>query len=217
MSYRIFPLTPISRSGVSCGPRQRTPTPPMKAQPSAEDGGGAKPSLEAVFEAEQSPLLRYAYGLVGRREVAEDLVQDAFMRLQQHWAEVRTPRAWLFRCVRNRAYNYNRDRKRETLADLPSSERVEGSAPDVKVERTQESPDDVLGRLEAAGVLHVLVSDLEERDREMLRMKYVEGLSYAQISERTGMSVGNVGWRLHHVLKGLADSMRKAGVEGARG
>ncbi len=189
----------------------------MKAQPSAEAGGVPKPSLEAVFEAEQSPLLRYAYGLVGRREVAEDLVQDAFMRLQQHWAEVRTPRAWLFRCVRNRAYNYNRDRKRETLADLPSSERVEGSAPDVKVERTQESPDDVLGRLEAAGVLHVLVSELEDRDREMLRMKYVEGLSYAQISERTGMSVGNVGWRLHHVLKGLADSMRKAGVEGARG
>ena len=48
-------------------------------------------------------------------------------------------------------------------------------------------------------------------------MKYFEGLKYSQISQRTGMSVGNVGYRLHHILKGLADSLRRAGVEGATG
>ena len=173
-----------------------------------------RPSLEAVFEAEQSPLLRYAYGLVGRREVAEELVQDAFMRLHQHWAEVRAPRAWLFRCVRNRAYNHNRDHRRETLRDSPSSERGEGHVPDQKCGW---APDDVLGRLEAAGVLHVVLGELEEDDREMLRLKYVEGLTYAEISKRAGMSTGNVGWRLHHALKILAGSMMRAGVDGVRG
>jgi RNA polymerase sigma-70 factor (ECF subfamily) len=74
-----------------------------------------------------------------------------------------------------------------------------------------------LAKLEAAGTLHVLVQELEERDREMLRLKYVEGMTYSQIGERIDMSVGNVGWRLHHVLKNLADVLRRSGVEGARG
>ena len=173
-------------------------------------------SLEAVFEAEQRPLLRYAFGLVGRREVAEELVQDAFMRLHQHWEEVAQPRAWLFRCVRNRAFNHLRDHKRETLTS-PETPNTIAPAVDTKMDMGQEAPDDVLGRLEAAGILHMLVQDLEGRDRELLRLKYVESLSYSEIAERIEMSVGNVGWRLHHVLKNLADSLRRSGIEGARG
>ncbi len=173
-------------------------------------------SLEAVFEAEQSPLLRYAFGLVGRREVAEELVQEAFLQLHQHWQVVENPRAWLFRCVRNRSYNHLRDHRRESLA-APGMTDSPAFPDEARKDREQEAPDDVLGRLEAAGMLHVLVQGLEERDRELLRLKYVEGMSYGQIGERIEMSVGNVGWRLHHVLKNLADALRRSGVEGARG
>jgi RNA polymerase sigma-70 factor (ECF subfamily) len=189
----------------------------MIVQPSAHAGGAPEPSLEAVFKAEQSPLLRYTFGLVGRREVAEELVQDAFMRLHQHWDEVVTPRAWLFRCVRNRAFNHLRDHRREILTSPDTPDTYVASDFDPKSAMGQEAPDDVLGKLEAAGMLHVLVQDLEERDREMLRLKYVEGMTYSQIGERIDMSVGNVGWRLHHVLKNLADALRRSGVEGARG
>ncbi|NIP95533.1 MAG: sigma-70 family RNA polymerase sigma factor [Akkermansiaceae bacterium] len=170
-----------------------------------------------MFEAEESPLLRYAFGLVGRREVAEELVQDAFLRLHQHWEEVRQPRAWLFRCVRNRAYNYLRDHRRETLTDpaLPDGHPMAG--PDDKTELGREAPDDVLGKMEASGLVHMFVGELDERDQLLVRLKYFEGLKYSQISQRTGMSVGNVGYRLHHILKDLADSLRRAGVEGAKG
>ena len=47
-----------------------------------------KPTFREVFEAEESPLLRFAYGFVGQRETAEDLVQDAFLKLHGHWEEV---------------------------------------------------------------------------------------------------------------------------------
>jgi RNA polymerase sigma-70 factor (ECF subfamily) len=66
-------------------------------------------------------------------------------------------------------------------------------------------------------VLHVLVHDLEERDRELLRLKYVEGMTYGEMAEQTEMSAGNVGWRLHHILKNLADALRRLGVEGSQG
>ena len=52
-------------------------------------------TLTALFEAEEGPLLQFAYGLVGRRSVAEELVQEACLRLHPLWAEVENPRAWL--------------------------------------------------------------------------------------------------------------------------
>ena len=189
----------------------------MPPQPSTEAGRGPKPSLEAVFEAEETPLLRYAYGLVGRREIAEELVQDAFLRLHQHWEEVLQPRAWLFRCVRNRAYNHIRDHKRETLIDPSTPDTYAGSDLDPKLDMGREAPDDVLGKLEAAGMVHMFMGELKQRDQLLIQLKYFEGLKYNQISQRTGMSIGNVGYRLHHILKSLADSLRRAGVEGAKG
>ena len=79
----------------------------------------AQLSLEEVFLAEESPLLRYAFGLLGRRELAEEVVQDAFLKLHEHWDEVEIPRAWLFRCVRNFSFNILRKNKRETLEETP--------------------------------------------------------------------------------------------------
>ncbi|MCH1500259.1 MAG: hypothetical protein L7U83_14470, partial [Akkermansiaceae bacterium] len=44
----------------------------------------ARLTLEEVFFEEESPLLRYAFGLLGRRELAEEVVQDAFLKLHEH-------------------------------------------------------------------------------------------------------------------------------------
>lgn len=161
-----------------------------------------KPTLLQVFEAEESPLLRYAYGLVGQRETAEDLVQDAFVKLHAHWNEVTHPRAWLFRCTRNLALSHIRDHKRET--PIENLDEFQSHDPD---------PSQTLGKHETLSTLRGLVADLDEGDRTLISLKYQEGLKYDQISLRTGLSVGNVGYRLHHALKKLADSLLRLGVE----
>ncbi len=173
----------------------RQPAPPMEE----------KPTLRQVFDAEESPLLRYAHGLLAQRETAEDVVQDAFLKLHAHWEEVINPRAWLFRCVRNLALSHIRDHKRET----PIADREWAAAgPD---------PERALGRLEAIGTLQLLISEMKEDERTLISLKYHQGLKYDQISERTGLSVGNVGYKLHHALKTLADSLRRMGVETSEG
>ena len=164
------------------------------------------PTLRQVFEAEESSLLRYAFGLVGQRETAEDLVQEAFLKLHAHWAEVENPKAWLFRAIRNLALNHLRDHKRETVLD--AAKEWESSAPD---------PERTLGKMEAVGTLQLLISELGDAERQLIGLKYHEGLKYDQISERTGLSVGNVGYKLHHLLKGLGDAMRRLGVESVDG
>ena len=165
-----------------------------------------KPTLRQVFETEESALLRYAHGLVGQREAAQDLVQDAFVKLHAHWEDVTNPRAWLFRSIRNLALNHLRDHRRETPID--SSHEWQCHAPD---------PEQALGRLEAIGTLQLLVAELDPADRTLISLKYHENLKYDQISQRTGLSIGNVGYKLHHALKNLADSLRHLGIESPEG
>lgn len=165
-----------------------------------------KPTLRQVFETEESPLLRFAYGLVGQRETAEDLVQDAFLKLHAHWDDVENPRAWLFKSIRNLALNHLRDHKRET----PILESDDFPSPST-------DPDQSLGHFEAIGTLQLLVSELDPDDRQLISLKYLENLKYDQISQRTGLSIGNVGYKLHHTLKRLADSLRHLGIESPLG
>jgi RNA polymerase sigma factor (sigma-70 family) len=193
-------LTSSARSSADAGGRPMIAIRPSK-RPMEE-----KPTLRQVFEAEESPLLRYAHGLLGQRETAEDIVQDAFVKLQKHWEEVAHPRAWLFRCTRNLALSHIRDHKRETpIADGQ------------EFQDTTNDPGQSLDKLEALGTLQLLVAELHEDDRNLISLKYHDGLKYDQISQRTGLSVGNVGYRLHHALKNLADSLRRLGVESAEG
>jgi RNA polymerase sigma-70 factor (ECF subfamily) len=161
-----------------------------------------KPTLRAVFDAEESSLLRFAYSLVAQRETAEDLVQDAFIRLHRHWEEVTNPRAWLFRTIRNLALNHLRDHKHETPLD-PSDDPPDSSP----------NPDQTLGKLEAIGTLQLLIAELPPEERQLIRLKYHQDLKYDQISHQTGLSIGNVGYKLHHLLKSLADSLRRMGID----
>lgn len=168
--------------------------------------GVSKLTLRTLFDLEEQPLLRYAFSLVGRRVVAEEIVQEVFLQLHARWNEVDSPRAWLFRSVRNRAYNHIRNNRREVLGsdenDLPSPG------------NECETPEDALQRIETMATLRQLMGDLGEQDRQLLKLKYFEGLKYREISVQTGLSVSHVGYRLHQILKELASKLRPLGIDG---
>ena len=60
-------------------------------------------------------------------------------------------------------------------------------------------------------------AEVPAEDRELIQLKYLDNLKYQEISRRTGLSVGNVGYRLHHLLKTLADDLRRSGIDGSQG
>jgi RNA polymerase sigma factor (sigma-70 family) len=162
-------------------------------------------SLAELFESEESGLLRFAIGLVGRRIVAEELVQETFLRLHQVWGEVDNPRGWLYRSLRNLALNHLRDQPKEDELNETTAQSDAVPAPES------------LGRDEAVGMVRLLLSEISPEDQNLIHLKYRDGLKYHQISQQTGLSVGNVGFRLHHVLRGLADALRRSGIEGSQG
>jgi len=162
-------------------------------------------TLEELFLALESPLLNYCLRLAGDLGAAEDVVQEAFMKLQAQFAEVRQPRRWLYRTVHNLALN----RRRQGQKIVPLEfERLDGlTAPD-----PQPSPDERMASSEGIALVRLSLEGLDERSRELVGLKFNENLSYKQISERTGLKIGHVGYLLHHALKKMAGELAKNGV-----
>src|SRR2546429_6897864 len=166
-------------------------------------------TIEELFEALESPLLTYAIRFTGDVGAAEDMVQEAFMRLHAQFDEVREPRRWLYRTVHNLALNERRQAGKTVSLDLP----MEAGAPHaVETADPQPLPDEQIARLEGIGLVRLSLESLDDRSRELIRLKFHEGLSYKEMSARTGLKVGHVGYLLHHALKGIADELAKNGV-----
>jgi len=174
-----------------------------------EAGAQSPETIEDLFVDLESPLLAYALRLTGEREVAEDLVQEAFMKLHAQFDEVREPRRWLYRTVHNLALNYRRDSAK--IVPL-QPRRDEADAPAAETADPQPLPDEQIARLEGIGLVRLCLGALDERSRELIRLKFNEDLSYAQIGKRTGLTTGHVGYLLHHALKTIAVELTKTGV-----
>ena len=165
-------------------------------------------TIEELFAALEAPLLSYALRLTGGRDVAEDLVQEAFMKLHIQFAEVREPRRWLYRTVHNLALNHRRD-SAKIIPLQPQSDEKDAPAPDTT--DPQPLPDEQIARLEGIGLVRLSIETLDQRSQELIRLKFTEDLSYQEISERTGLKTGHVGYLLHHALKAIADELSKTG------
>lgn len=166
-------------------------------------------TIEELFAALESPLLAYALRLTGDHAAAEDVLQEAFMKLHVQFDEVREPRAWLYRTVHNLALNHRRQAGK-IVPLAPPAEDGDPSSDDAA--DPLPLPDEQIARWEGIGLVRLSLAALDERSRELVRLKFDEDLSYKEIGARTGLTAGNVGYLLHHALKAIAAELAKTGV-----
>jgi RNA polymerase sigma-70 factor (ECF subfamily) len=127
------------------------------------------PSFEAFYDSEYWAVVRLAAAVTNRWDIAEELVQDAFLSLHRRWSKISTydaPDAWLRRVVLNRAVSSLRRRAAEArlaahLANQPARV-VEGPQPTNEVWR--------------------LVAKLPSRQAEVIALVYVEDRSVADVA-----------------------------------
>ncbi len=138
-------------------------------------------------------LVRYLYRKVWDAERAQDLAQEAFVRVLDHDPE--SPRAWLFAVANNLAKDESRmvvrRKKHLSLLKAESDEIAPAPDPAERLEREE--------RLEAA---KRALEQLSERDREVLLL-WDAGFNYVDIAARTGLSVGAIGTTLARARKRL--------------
>ncbi len=179
--------------------------PPNQASAEPPERG----TIEELFAALESPLLSYALRLTGDAGAAEDIVQETFMRLHARFDGVREPRRWLYRTVHNLALNHRRQAGR-TVPLGPAGD--DGSPAVDDPADPQPLPDEQIARWEGIGLVRLSLESLDDRSRELVRLKFNEDLSYKEISAHTGLNIGHVGYLLHHALKTIADELARNGV-----
>ena len=146
----------------------------------------------------ERPLIRYAHSLVGQLDDARDIVQDVFLKFSQTMATVDPEKlaAWLFTVCKNRATDHLRKNRR--LVYMETETLDEATAPTAE-------PSDGMEQAETALELRRLLETLPVKQREAIRMKFIAGLSYKEISQAMKTSVGNVGYLIHHGVTAMRE------------
>ncbi|MEU2211325.1 sigma-70 family RNA polymerase sigma factor [Streptomyces hygroscopicus] len=179
----------VGRSGEESGvgrPGVQKPDPDVERPGAEKPGmGNAEEEFDAFYARTYPWLAARAVMLSGNRQNAEDAVQEAYIEAMRRWPEVRTcasPEAWVTTTMRRKL---SRDGRRWWFRWKPVELTVP-AATTATVEETAEA----LAALRALGTL-------PPRQRQVVVMHSLEGMSYQAISAELGISVGSVGSNLH--------------------
>jgi len=163
-------------------------------------------AFEIVVSEYEAALLRYAGRILHNDNAAQDVVQNAFIRLFKSWEDEMTPSpklsSWLYRVTHNCAVDFMRKESRRRLLHKRHSEEQEQFA----------TPDRGKGfRIsERAERAAAALRTLKMREQQLVVLKIYEEKSYKEISQITGLTVSNVGYILHHAMKKMARELKKA-------
>jgi RNA polymerase sigma-70 factor (ECF subfamily) len=161
---------------------------------------GDRSAFDALVHAYMRQAFQLAFRVVGHREDAEDLVQEAFLAAYQYLDSFDATRPfgpWLMRIVLNRGANLRRTRARretepETDAVSPAPSALEESE-----------------RAEARVMLTQAMATLSERQRMIVTLFDVDGMTSTEIGEMLDLSAGTVRWHLHEARRTLRGALTR--------
>lgn len=165
---------------------------------------GDRQGLRLIYDQEAGRLVAIAQRIVRRREIAEEVVQEAFIRIwthaHQYAPERGSARGWIYAIVRNRALNSVRDGKRE---DVVAEDRLEALQDADQMEQIMQA----WHRLDRSSRLHECLSSLEDIRRRGILMAYVGGYSHGEIAGRLKIPLGTAKSWIRRGLSSLRECM----------
>jgi RNA polymerase sigma-70 factor (ECF subfamily) len=165
---------------------------------------GDRDALGELYDRYAAVALATAIRVVADRELAEDLVHDAFVavwqKIDRFDAARGNLRSWLLTIVRNRAIDRIRARR-------PSMEI--GDADEQSLLRTSANPTwDGAVALRTAAELRTALDTLPEEQRQAIELAYFQGYTYREIAQITGVPHGTANGRLRLALGKLREALR---------
>ena len=157
--------------------------------------GGDKVEFETLFKSSFASLFYYSYGITGRTDVSEELVQELFFRL---WLKresifiLTSLKGYLFRSIRNLSLDYiKRERKFENIDSQISDTGVIYSR----------NPLDELELKELEESIEKSIKKMTTREREAFVLHRLKGLKYKEIAINMGVSVKQIEKLISKALK----------------
>ena len=168
---------------------------------------GDPDAISAIITQYQHRLFRYLVRLVGDPAAADDLFQNTWLTVIRKISRFDSRRSfepWLFTVARNQAIDFLRRRGGERL---DSSSNADVSRPDALAPTRPDALDRLLD-FERSAILGAALAELPAIHREVLTLRFEEGMKLDEISEVLGIPLPTVKSRLSRALEGL-----RAGVE----
>ncbi|MDX2183337.1 MAG: sigma-70 family RNA polymerase sigma factor [Gemmatimonadaceae bacterium] len=157
----------------------------------------------------QGRLLNFIARTIGDRDRAEDLVQEAFVRVARHlhrFDDSKKFSTWVYTIASNLAKNELRNRSRSPLVlfQTLSGGRDQDDDRPLEFEDTADRPDDLLEKREMRAMIDAAVSRLPKHHREVFVLRELEGRPYEEIAEITRTNLGTVKSRLNRARAAFA-------------
>lgn len=169
---------------------------------------GDRAAFGELVKRYQKRAYAVAYGLVGNREDALELAQESFAKAYKAMGRFDTGMPfypWLYRIVKNTCLNHLNRRKRrgETSLDGMMDDGRDFAA-------GHDGPEKLAHRSELRGRISEAMQVLNDAHREILTLRHIEELSYAEIAEVLDVPKGTVMSRLHAARRSLREALECA-------
>jgi len=177
----------------------------MKPRP--EPPGPQHADFEALYERHSREVWALAYARWMNADTAQDVMQEAYLRLWKQWnegEEILNPRAWLLRVARNLAEDYAKSAFRRNGTHPPQT--MNG------VKSHELMPTERLEREETFTQLRGEMEQLSSADREILTLRYALDYNANDIADLLGVNATAVHMRLSRARQRLAERLTAQGV-----
>ncbi len=169
---------------------------------------GTRFAFQEIVHRYQDKLLNMIYRIINDRDRAEDLTQETFVRVYRHIARFDRSRkfsTWIYTIAANLSKNELRNRSRNPIV-LYQAIRARRRADLAPVEFGDHTyaPDDLFMKRQLREQVQVAVTRLPEHHRVVFVLRELEGKSYEEIAEITGITLGTVKSRLNRARSRFA-------------
>jgi RNA polymerase sigma-70 factor, ECF subfamily len=153
-------------------------------------------------------LINFVYRTVGDRERAQDLVQETFVRVYRHlerFDQSKKFSTWIYTIASNLAKNELRNRSRNPLVLFQAlKQNWDADHRPLEWEDTHYKPDDLFRKRHLREKVEEAVAQLPEHHRMVFVLRELEGKTYEEISDITGVNLGTVKSRLNRARNNFA-------------
>lgn len=165
--------------------------------------GGSREAFEVFVNKYMKDAYFIALGLVGNREDALDLSQEAFVRAYRNIKQVKPGRGffpWFYQILKNLCISHLRKRRYRRASSLDAED-----CPEVAATDDIFSPDVVVDRNEVKNQVWEAIGKLDDKHREVIVLRHFRHMSYEQIAEALFCNKGTVTSRLYYARKRLKE------------
>ncbi len=152
-------------------------------------------AFEELVEKFQHRLVAVMHHLIGDATEAEDLAQEAFLRVYRARKKYRPQckfSTWLFTIANNLARNSLRTRRRKPTASLAANDPGQSGPQELSVKDNRSGPMQKVQRKELAGLIQEALAALNERQRTAVVLNKFEDMNYAEIADVMGLTTKGV-------------------------